>query len=87
MSHVSASELNDAEGAIPTFGAIPVDADGRIVVSDDEWNARADAAIRALNALRELPDQDPLDTLERMMRDLDDERRQAGTRTLFDGPS
>jgi hypothetical protein len=79
-----AEPLADARGPIPAFGPRALDAQGRLIpLSAEERRARAEAAMRAIQALRELPDDDPPDTSVRLMRGLD-EHRPPG-RKLFEG--
>jgi hypothetical protein len=81
-----AGVLADAEGPIPAFSPRAVDEQGRLIpLSADERRARTEAVLRALTALPGLPDGDPPDTLERLMRGLD-EHRPPG-RKLFEGMS
>jgi hypothetical protein len=81
-----AGVLADAEGLIPEFPPRAVDEQGRLIpLSAEERRARNEALLRALTALRGLPDDDPPDTLERLMRGVD-EHRQPG-RKLFGGMS
>jgi hypothetical protein len=65
--------LSDADGPIPTFGPAKLDEQGRIVMSDEEWAARARAARRTLAVLREqtLDDEDAPGTWEEVMRSID----------------
>lgn len=78
--------LRDERGPIPMFLPRALDEKGRLVpISEEERAARSDAAIRAIAALRRLPDDDPPDTEEKMMRGID-ENRPAGA-TLFEGLS
>jgi hypothetical protein len=63
-----------------------VDEHGRLIpLPAEERRARTEAVLRTLKALRDLPDGDPPDTLERLMRGLD-ENRPPG-RKLFEGMS
>lgn len=79
-----AEPVRDAQGAIPAFPPRTVDGHGRLLpVSAEERRARAEAARRLLTALRDLPDDDPPDTLDRLMRGID-EGRPPG-RKLFEG--
>jgi hypothetical protein len=48
--------LEDERGPIPTFGPVDTDDRGRIVMTDGEWEARRDAAIRALGAVGDITD-------------------------------
>lgn len=75
--------LCDADGPIPTFPPRTLDARGRLVpISPEERKARSEAAIRTIRALAALPDDDPPDTMERMMRGIDEGRPY---RKLFEG--
>jgi hypothetical protein len=83
---VPAEPLADAIGPIPTFLPRAVDEHGRLVpLSTEQRRARAEAAMRALTAVRELPDEDPPDTLSRLMRGIDENRPRG--RKLFEGMS
>jgi hypothetical protein len=78
--------LVDELGPIPTFPPRKFDERGRLIpLSPEEKKARAEAAIRALDAIAKLPDDDPPDTLERMMRGIDEERRRSGRAPAFEG--
>jgi hypothetical protein len=72
--------LSDEDGPIPTFPPRALDERGRLVpISAEERKARSEAAIRTIRALAQLPDDDPPDTMERMMRGID-EGRPAGAK-------
>ncbi|HWE35956.1 MAG TPA: hypothetical protein VG406_05230 [Isosphaeraceae bacterium] len=73
----------DEQRPIPTFGPVKLDEHGRIVMSDEERAARRDAAIRVIAAIRHLPDDDPPDTEEQMMRGIDANRPEGAK--LFEG--
>jgi hypothetical protein len=61
-----------------------VDAHGRLLpLTAEERTGRTEAAVRALAELRDLPHDDPRDTLEGLMRALDENR--AHDRRLFEG--
>ena len=78
-----ATELRDGIGLIPIFPSRALDEHGRLIpLSPEERAARRDAAIRALKALRDLPDDDPPGTEESMMRGIDEGRAH---RPLFEG--
>src|SRR5689334_18833759 len=80
----SAPELVDDRGPIPTFPPLALDEQGRLITpSPEERAARHDAAIRALAALDQLPDDDPPDTEIEMMRGIDALRSPG--RKLFEG--
>jgi hypothetical protein len=52
--------LRDDQGPIPMFPPRALDARGRMIpLSPEEDAARRSAAIRALEAIRQLPDADP----------------------------
>jgi hypothetical protein len=76
--------LADVHGPIPTFPPRAVDERGRLVpLSAEERGARKQAILRTLAALRVLPDGDAPDTLERLMRGIDENR--SPDRRLFEG--
>jgi hypothetical protein len=68
--------LCDEQGPIPRFPPIPQDArTGRpLPISAEERAARNAAAVRMLRAIELIPDDDPPDTLERLMRIIDEDR-------------
>jgi hypothetical protein len=81
-----AGALADVHGPIPAFAPRAVDEQGRLIpLTAKERSARSEAVLRTLAALRDLPDEDPLDTLELLMRGLDAER--PPDRRLFEGMS
>jgi hypothetical protein len=55
--------LSDEHGPIPTFGPARTDQHGRIVMTDEEWEARSAAAIRALRAIEEITDETDTDEI------------------------
>ena len=65
--------LRDDRGLIPAFGPVRLDDQGRIVMSKEERQARAAAAVRALEAIEQLPDDDPPGTEEQFMRNFDED--------------
>jgi hypothetical protein len=76
--------LCDEQGPIPTFPPRQLDEHGRLIpLSPEERKARSEAVIRALKAIRNLPDDDPPDIEEQMMRGIDATRPPG--RKLFDG--
>ena len=78
--------LADVQGPIPEFPPRAVDEQGRLIpLTAEERSARSEAVLRTLAALRDLADDDPPDTLERLMRGLDAQRRPG--RRLFEGMS
>ena len=80
----SGPDLVDEQGPIPTFPPRELDEHGRLVpISEEERRARASAASRALAALDALPDEDPPETEEEMMRGIDSHRPPG--QKLFEG--
>ncbi len=78
--------LADAHGLIPEIPPRAEDEQGRLIpLTADERSARSVAVLRTLAALRGLADDDPPDTLERLMKGLDEHR--APDRRLFEGLS
>ncbi len=78
------TELSDAVGVIPSFPPRASDANGRpIPLSPEEREARRDAALRVLNAFKDLPNDGPPDLFEDGMRAIDANR--APGFKLFEG--
>jgi len=78
------NELADDFGPIPEFGPRELDEQGRLIpLSPEERKARSEAAIRALQAIRKLPDEDPPGIEAEFMRGID-ENRQPGQK-IFEG--
>jgi hypothetical protein len=76
--------LSDDQGPIPAFPPRALDEHGRLIpLSPQERRARSQAAVRALEALRRLPDDDPPGTDERLLRGIDENRLPG--RKLFEG--
>ena len=76
--------LVDEHGPIPTFPPRQLDEYGRLIpISDEDRNARRDAALRTIAALRNEPDEDPLGIEQEMMRGIDS--RRAPGQKLFEG--
>ncbi len=65
--------LRDDRGLIPAFGPVRLDDQGRVVMSKEERQARAAAAVRALKAIEQIPDDDPPGTEEQFMRNFDED--------------
>jgi hypothetical protein len=75
--------LADAAGPIPAFGPAAVDEHGRIVMADEEWEARRAAAVRALDAIAAITDETDTDeTWRAVFRGIDEGRPH---RKLFEG--
>jgi hypothetical protein len=55
--------LSDEEGPIPAFGPARTDEHGRVMMSDEEWAARRNAAIRALRAIGDITDETDTDEI------------------------
>jgi hypothetical protein len=71
----SENELVDEVGPIPAFPPRQLDNLGRLIsLSPEERKARAEAAIRALDAIRNLPDDDPPGIEAEFMRAIDADR-------------
>jgi hypothetical protein len=67
--------LCDELGPIPMFPPLRLDEKGRIVpLTPEERKARSEAAIRAIAAIRKLPDNDPPGTEAEFMRGIDENR-------------
>jgi hypothetical protein len=84
-SGVEDAPLRDAEGLIPKFPPLPVDpATGRLLpISDEERAARRAAAIRAIKAIGQIPDETETDEgWEEVYRNIDESRPH---RKLFEG--
>jgi hypothetical protein len=77
-------QLCDEQGPIPAFPPIQCDPKtGRMIpLSDEEWAARRSAAIRALKAIEQLPDDDAPGIEQEIMRGIDSHRPH---RPLFEG--
>jgi len=83
-SAIEGPELVDDLGLIPAFPPRPLDASGRqIPLSPREREARRDAALRTLDALEAINDDDPPDLMEEGMRAIDAARPPG--RRLFEG--
>jgi hypothetical protein len=77
--------LADATGPIPAFGPAVVDEHGRIVLADEEWEARRAAALRALDVIAAITDETDTDeTWREVFRGIDGGRPH---RKLFEGMS
>jgi hypothetical protein len=75
--------LADAAGPIPAFGPAAVDEHGRIALTDEEWEARRAAAVRALDAIAAITDETDTDeTWREVFRGIDAGRPH---RKLFEG--
>ena len=74
--------LSDEQGPIPTFGPIRLDDEGRIVITEEEIEARAKACIRMLRVHATKPDNDPPGIEAEFMRGIDEWRPE---RPLFKG--
>ena len=78
------TELRDEQGPISTFPPRALDDKGRLIpLSPEERFARTNSAIRALNALNSLPDNDPPGIDEEIMRGMDNNR--ISGQKLFEG--
>ena len=84
-SEVSTSdELADELGPIPAFPPRQLDEKGRLIpLTSEERKARSQAAIRALAAIKKLPDDDPPGTEAEFMRGIDENR--PVDRKIFEG--
>ena len=71
-------------GPPPNLG--PRDEQGRLLpMTDDERKAQAEAIRAMFEEFKRMPDDDPPGAHAAAMRDLDEDRRAMGMRTLFDG--
>jgi hypothetical protein len=78
------NELADELGPISEFAPRQLDERGRLIpLSPEERKARSEAAVRALEAIRKLPDDDPPGIEAEFMRGID-ENRPAGQK-VFEG--
>jgi hypothetical protein len=76
--------LTDELGPIPAFPPCQLDERGRLIpLTPEERRARADAAIRTLAAIRNLPDDDPIGIEAEFMRGIDENR--PADRKIFEG--
>ncbi len=81
-----AGALADVHGPIPACPPRAVDEEGRLIpLTAEEGKARSEAVLRTLAVLRDLADDDPPGTLERLMQGLDAHR--PPDRRLFEGVS
>lgn len=55
--------LIDEHGPIPAFGPARTDEHGRLVLTDEEWEARRAATLRALRAVEEIADESETDAI------------------------
>lgn len=77
-------ELTAEVGPIPAFPARRLDEMGRLIpLSPEERKVRSEAAVRALEAIAKLPDDDPPGTEEVFMRGIDENRSEG--RKIFEG--
>jgi hypothetical protein len=49
--------LVDEQRPIPAFGPARTDEHGRVIMTDEEWEARRNAALRALRAVGDITDE------------------------------
>jgi hypothetical protein len=61
--NVTGDGLCDEQGPIPTFGPVQTDEHGRIVMSDEEAEARRAAAARAMAVIGNISDETDVDTV------------------------
>ncbi len=81
-----AGALANVHGPIPAFPPRAVDEQGRLLpLTAEERRARSEAVVRTLAEMRDLADNDPPDTLERLMTGLDAHR--PPDPSLFEGMS
>ncbi len=77
-------ELTAELGEIPAVPARRLDERGRLIpLSPEERKVRSEAAVRALEAIAKLPDDDPPGTEEAFMRGIDENRPEG--RKVFAG--
>jgi hypothetical protein len=55
--------LVDVQGPIPAFGPARTDEHGRVIMTGEEWEARRNAAIRALRAIGDITDETDTDAI------------------------
>jgi hypothetical protein len=55
--------LSDEQGPIPAFGPARTDDLGRVIMTDEEWEARRQAAIRALRVIGDITDETDTDEI------------------------
>jgi hypothetical protein len=84
IERITTDDLADEIGPIPTFPARQMDERGRLIsLSPEERQARSRAAIRALEAIEELPNDDPREIEAAFMRGIDENR--PADRKIFEG--
>ena len=80
----TSDELADELGPIPVFPPRQLDEQGRLIpLTPEERKARSQAAIRALAAIKKLPDGDPPGTEAEFMRGIDENH--PADRKIFEG--
>ena len=79
--------LADEHGPIPAFGPARTDSHGRVVMGDDEWEARRAAAVRALEAVAGIADETDTDEVwDEVFRGLEEARRWRDTSSSTANP-
>jgi hypothetical protein len=61
--NVAGDGLSDEQGPIPAFGPVETDEHGRIVMSDEEAEARRAAAARTMKAIGNISDETDVDAV------------------------
>ena len=70
--------LADEQGPIPRFGPARTEEHGRVIMTDEEWEAGRDAALRALRTVEETTDETDTNGIwDEVFRGLEGARRSA----------
>ncbi len=76
---------DDEELTRTSLGPLKRDENGKLILSPEELANRGQTLRRLFAEWATMPDDDPPGTDETVMRNIDEERRRSGMRTLFDG--